>query len=302
MSKIGDTKPTRTHMSHHRTPATYSEGGAVASPPARYTRDGFDAPALKGSSGVAVPAGQPRPNLTSQGGSRLTAPVVTPIYVGSYWTSAAGQADRAYNDGFAKDFGSSSISSVLSQYGAGAGSFGGSTVSSTPVAKRVTDRQVQAIVARELAAGHVKPSAQGLYTVVLPPGTTLVSADGTSSRQGVGGYHSSFQGTDGKPVYYAAIAYSDAKGNGINFDGSSRDAVTITESHEWAEAATDPDVNSYDPKRRLGLYDAGINAEIGDLAIEQLDLSKTYTRVDGYAQQLEWSNHDGQYEVAAQKG
>lgn len=267
-------------------------------------QDAFDAGT---NNGIPVPPGQPTPNLTQHGGALLKHPILQPIYLGNYWGTAAGKTARAWEDGFAKDFGKSSVAGVLNQYGVGASKFGGSVAVGRNIGAghEITDAQIQDVVRQQLKAGHVKRNAEGIYTVVLPPGVILVASDGTKSTEGMAGYHGSFKGADGKPVYYAAIVTSDKK-NGIDFDGKGRDAVTVTESHEWAEAETDPDVNSYDPNRTLGWYDDNINGEIGDLAIWELskhqgnnwDFSKVWKRVDGYATQEEWSNKDHQFEVA----
>jgi hypothetical protein len=144
---------------------------------------------------------------------------------------------------------------------------------------------------------------QAIYTVVLPPGAVLTMDDGTSSLQGLGGYHGNITDAQGKPVYYAAIAYSKGD-NGIDFThGKAMDNISITESHEITEAATDPDVdaaiaqNSFAP---LGWYDPQ-NGEIGDIAVNDggLPLDKTFSYVNGYAYQKEWSNEDKQNEVKA---
>lgn len=67
-------------------------------------------------------------------------------------------------------------------------------------------------------------------------------------------------------------------------------------------------MNSPISGRQLGWYNQGRNGKIGDLALSDTsqgglignggDLSQTFSRVNGYAVQKEWSNIDGQYEVA----
>lgn len=277
---------------------------------ARFDRDSFEpTPASTGArlktlglvqprgadiatTGVGLPQSLPVPNLTHRDGKLLN-PVVTPIYYGDYWATDAGKADRTANDAFAADFGKSSMMGVLKQYGIERASSSASAVAASngPVAQLVP-ADVQKLVQAQLDAGTVQKNADGLYTVLLPPGTTLVSTSGNNSREGLGGYHGSFTATDGSTVYYAAIVYSDATGNGINFDGSSRDAASVIESHEWSEAATDPDVAN----EKLTWYDDQLG-EIGDLGIEELPFDQTFTKVDGFAQQLEWSIEDNQFEA-----
>lgn len=279
----------------------FSEEGATRALQPAFQRMGFDAVSTA-ATGPVGPPGTP-PNLTQHGGAILDAPKLANIYVGGYWNTTAGKQDAQANDAQTTDFGQSAMMDVAKQYGSGAAQFLGSTVSASSSPTRVTESDVQSIVKQALAAGNVKKDAQGIYTVVLPPGCVLDAGGGVTSKQGLGGFHGSFDDGTGKPVYYAVIAYSDTKGNGINFDGNSVDAVGITESHEWMEAVTDPDVNSPIPGRNLAWYDDSDNGEIGDLAIKQLPLSQTFEKdAGGFQQQLEWSNQDKLYELSAQGG
>lgn len=233
------------------------------------------------------------PKLVNNGGKVLGSPNLVPIYYGNYWASGAGKDDARYLDGFAADIGKSRYTSVWAEYGVGQGRFGGSDTVGAAAPKTVSDAQIRQIVKKELAAGKVSGDGQTVYTVFLPPGTVLRAPDGSTSKQGLGGYHGSFTGADGKPVYYAAIVYSQGQ-NGIDFDGKARDNVSITASHEWTEAATDPDVNH----GKLGWYD-DTYGEIGDIPINAgMPIAQVWDRVDGYAVQKEWSNRDGRAEVS----
>jgi len=238
-----------------------------------------------------APARTNQNNVTFHGGRVLDAPVYTPIYLGKYWTTAQGQADKAHNDAFAQEYGTSAHESILKQYNVGQGSFGGSSVVNVANPSRVTEDDVQKLVKQQLASGAVKPNAQGVYTVVLPPGTILDAGDVTS-EDGLGGFHGSYNDAGGKKVYYAVIAYSKGN-NGIDFDGNAQDNISITESHEWDEAATDPDVNN----GTLGWYNDKLNMELSDEAISQLSLSDAFGTDNGFVVQKEWSNKDGQFEV-----
>ncbi len=249
-----------------------------------------------------VPAPGAKPVLTQHGGAVLDKPVVSNIYLGSYWGTAAGKADLAKNDAFTKEVGTSGFQNIAKQYGAGGPTFGGSTVVNVANPKKVTEAAVQKLVLEQLKAGTVKPNAQGIYNVVLPPNTVLDAGGGVTSKNGLGGFHGSVAGPDGKPVYYSVEAYSKGR-NGIDFTGNATDNVTITESHEWMETVTDPDVNSSIPGHDLGWYDDKDNGEIGDLAMSQLPLNQVWQRdAQGFAQQLEWSNKDGLYEINSKSG
>ena len=248
------------------------------------------------SRATGKPVGRSSTNtLTFRGGAVLSKPVINNIYFGDYWLTANGKGESKQNDAFSTDLFKSKHMSVLAQYGVGQGSFAGSTtLPGRPT--NIAAADVERIVKAQIAAGTESKDPQTIHTVILPPGCVLTSPSGADSKQGLGGFHGSYADASGKPVYYAVIAYSDTQGNGINFDGKSIDAVNITESHEWMEAATDPDVNSPIAGRKLAWYnDAG--GEIGDLAIRKLPLAQTFETVDGFKVQKEWSNLDGKFET-----
>jgi hypothetical protein len=242
--------------------------------------DGFDP-----AKGVRT---RTNPNdLTFHGGKVLSSPTFQPIYLGDYWRTPKGAADRAYNDAFAKDLVSGSHEAILAQYGVGKGQTAPSTVvPGSP--KVVTKADVERLVKAQLASGAAANGPQTVHMVVLPPGTVL--SDGSAdSTQGLGGFHNSYLGADGKPVYYAVVCYSQG-GNGIDFTGKGRDNVTITESHEFDEAVTDPDVG----QGKLAWYNQRFG-EIGDLAVNSglVPFEKTWVRDEkGFAVQVEWSNAD----------
>ena len=167
---------------------------------------------------------------------------------------------------------------------------------------------------------------------MLPPGAVLEDG-GASSEHGLGGFHGSVEGPEGRTVYYAVVVYSQrtADGvNGIDFTGKPIDNVTITESHEITEVVTDPDIGKaietgdpgflawYDDTtpivRRDGsplLDDWGRpmrgKGEIGDIPILNAeldgdeDLSSVWGRVEGFAFQTEWSNEDEKAELAPEE-
>lgn len=237
-------------------------------------------------------------DLTNLGGRVLKNPTLQPIYLGAYWQSAAGKADASFNDGFAREVVGGAHEAILQQYGVGAGSYGGSVTVGVPNPARVTHDDVVALVKQQLAAGAVKDGPETVHLVVLPPGTVLDAGNGVTSEQGLGGFHGSYADGAGKPVYFGVVAYSQGS-NGIDFTGRGRDNVTITESHEFDEACTDPDVES----GKLAWYNQRYG-EIGDLAVNSglVPFDKTYVRdAAGYAVQVEWSNADHAFEGVAPK-
>jgi hypothetical protein len=258
--------------------------------------DSFGGPVVDRAANLGAPPATP--HLTYFGGRVLTQPKVINVFVGDYWNTPAGQGDAAHMNGFVSSFGKAGLFDMLNrEYGAGRPEFAGSVV----VPGAVTQMQqadIQTAVQNALASNAVKaPNDQTIVAVHLPPQATL--SDGSvTSQQGLGGYHGSFAGADGKQVYYAAIAYSDAQ-NGINFDGNPRDNNTTTLSHELVEAITDPNVAVAQTWGDIGWYDP-LGGEIGDLAVNDgaVPLSQAFGRTpDGYAIQIQWDNKLGQFEA-----
>ncbi len=237
------------------------------------------------------------PHLEYHGGKVIAHMKVISVYLGGYWSTAEGISDRRYLDTFGKKLLVSRYTSVWREYGAGPGTFVGSVaVPTVRYPKRVTDAMVQRVVSQMRATSNLPAAEDTVYTVYLPPGSVLIAADGTPSTRGMGGYHGSYFDDAGKRVYYAAIVYSEP-GNGVSVNGSSRDAITVTASHEWSEAATDPDVNN----GQLGWYDHRYG-EIGDIPVMMgIPLRDLVGRIGGFAVQKEWSNRDGVAEVSVHR-
>src|SRR2546430_13208832 len=75
------------------------------------------------SMGVAVGA----PLLVNHGGKVLTAPQVSGVYLGDYWSTAQGASDALHTDTFIQTWLSGpSVTDVLAQYGIGGASFASS--------------------------------------------------------------------------------------------------------------------------------------------------------------------------------
>lgn len=238
-------------------------------------------------------AGAPRPHLVNYGGNILENPKLVSVFYGKYWQGAKGKADANYINSFGEYLVRSPHMGTLAEYGIESGEYAGSSFVRGTSDRVIDESEIQNIVYNELRTKSV-PAADGetVYTVFLPPGTELLASDGTSSYDGMGGYHGSFLDEKGTPVYYAAIVYS-AGANGIPFAPSPRDNITIVASHEWAEAATDPDVN----RDELAWYDKNYG-EVGDIPIAiGLPIGEIWGRLGGYAVQKEWSNRDGVAEL-----
>ncbi|MBX7137788.1 MAG: hypothetical protein K1X83_07370 [Oligoflexia bacterium] len=234
------------------------------------------------------------PRLEYHGGKVLNKPLFYSLYLGTYWKTPKGQDALKYNDQFTKDFMQSPQMGFWKEYNAGKGRFVGSkTISSSNLPKRIDEYKLMEVIEEQLRSGHVaKPNSQTVYTVYLPPGSILVASDGTTSLDGLGGYHGSYDRADGTRVYYAAIAYGQGN-NGIPFSADPRDNLSIVASHEWTEAVTDPDVNN----GTLAWYDERLG-EVSDIPMNMgMQLDEVWGRINGYAVQKEWSNKDQAVEL-----
>ncbi len=259
--------------------------------------------------------------LVDHGGSVLKHVDVTPVYLGSWWQTAAGKKLRAHNDAAMADLvKNKGMTGLWAQYGAGKGTSSPSVAMPTTNPKVLTQAQVEALLKKQVLAGHLDVSnKERVFTFVLPPGCELQDDGGSSSLNGMAGYHGSVK-IAGREVYYAAMAYSQRTSaglNGIDFDGNVGDDLSIAESHEITEAVTDPNVEAAirsGDDRLLGWYDDVTRwggrtgkGEIGDIPVINAevagdsDLSTVWGRTDGFAFQKEWSNRDGQAELRAEE-
>jgi hypothetical protein len=226
----------------------------------------------------AVPADIPQ--VVTIGGSVLAAPKIQPVF---FANDAAVQAQVEDFVGQLK--GSDYWKAIGTEYGVG-----DITVLPTIVATQTpptTDAALQTFVVGQIDGGTWTYDANTIYSVFLPAGVVLTSPDGSKSCQDYGAYHDEFTGSGSKSIVYALIPRCDAFGG-----FSVLDNLTMSASHEWIEAATDPRVETTpafgdsDPTNYIWAYTPG--AEVGDYC-EYLDAA--YQKLVGnyYVQRI-WSN------------
>jgi len=148
-------------------------------------------------------------------------------------------------------------------YSVGRGSTSPGTIDRLVLNKNyyLTDSTIRGEVQRFINAGYLRtPDANRLYVVYVEPGAAIQDGNATSIRD-FAGYHAAFAGRTATgyavDIHYAVIAY----GGGINpvYPGLTPfGSMTLTASHEIAEAATDPNVGY----RALGWYDDYKDGEI----------------------------------------
>lgn len=124
------------------------------------------------------------------------------------------------------------------------------------------------------------------FNLVLPPGTIL-KLDGSSSLNGLGGYHGSVhfsRNGQSQTLYYSANVYSAVRSgrrNGIPFFSTPWKNVVCTLYHELIETQTDPDVGDairQNDRRFIG-YNSNRGQEIGDQPISANSLDRVFKEV-----------------------
>lgn len=125
-----------------------------------------------------------------------------------------------------------------------------------------------------------------VFNLVLPPDTVL-KLGGSSSRNGLGGYHGSVhfsRGGQTRTLYYSANVYSAVRSgqrNGIPFFSAPWKNVVCTLYHELMESQTDPDVGDairMGDRRFIG-FNSKFGQEIGDQPISANSLDKVFKEV-----------------------
>jgi hypothetical protein len=210
------------------------------------------------------------PTVTYHGGVLLPHVEVQGMYLGSDWaTNSTYYNQTALFENFNRFLPQSSYMDLLTQlgYGVGRGSMSSGTIDRIALNKNyfLTDSTIRSEIQRFINAGYLQqPDANRLYVVYVEPGVAIMNDHdhNSTSTRNFAGYHGAFAGrTAGgyaADIHYAVIAY--AGGYNAIFPGlSPYGSMTLTASHEIAEAATDPNVNY----RALSWYD-DYRGEIGD--------------------------------------
>jgi hypothetical protein len=223
------------------------------------------------------PAAPSAPQLTYRGGPLLTGVQVVTVFWGSTWESEQTLVDQinafydtilqsAYMDTLAEY----SVQGHTIGHGTRAGTF---TITTPRPGRSVTDAAIQRFLHHNIGTVLPQPTSNTLYVLYLPSGTS-VSMGGGRSCTAFCGYHDSI----GSAIFYGVLPYPGCSGclGGMQ----AFEALTVTSSHELAEAITDPVPGT-------GWYD-DVNGEIGDVCAWQTET------IAGYSVQKEWSNAQGQ--------
>ncbi|MFO0672636.1 MAG: hypothetical protein U0235_23990 [Polyangiaceae bacterium] len=215
-------------------PAPTAVGPTSDAPPA--VDPASQKPALDhGSVSTKYPAFAPSmPRLVHQGGAVLKAPhIITIVY--------DGDPNAAAYEKLADEIGASAYwSQVVSEYGVGAASSAatshvrmGAQPALTFGPNTAPEEAVQAYVLQALedtATSHwPEPKEDVIYTLFFHGDLAQ-----SMCADGMGGFHASVD-VKGKTIAYALVLACDGDPKMSVLDGA-----TVSASHEWAEAATDP--------------------------------------------------------------
>lgn len=199
--------------------------------------------------------------------------------------------------------------STTSEYGVGALAYGGTIDLQTPAPQTITQADLHTWVGTQIQNGAFgAPDPQAIYTILFPMGTTISQPNpispvfGTSdSCKAFLGYHDNVEvttGDAGKTSYAYAV---------IPTCSTVLDSVTETISHEWVEAATDPQVTTsgsftfaggpnsayYAPDQDHIVWALFGGGEAGDLCVPEGDVIGITPSDLKQRVQRTWSNKSG---------
>ena len=217
------------------------------------------------------------PHLTYRNGPLLTNVEVFTIFWGAAWQQAANAPLIPQINNFFDYVLASPLIDQLGEYSVPGKTIGRGVLTGTDTftgsspAKSVTDAAIQKFLQAQISAGSFPAAtANSLYFLYLPPGTTVKQGTAASCKDFCG-YH---EVTATGNIYYAVMPYPGCPGCLGSLETFT--ALTSTSSHELCEAITDPIPGQ-------GWYDDN-NGEIGDICA-------WHTKQLGeYTVQLEWSN------------
>lgn len=286
------------HVPSARVDAAAADGGDAAT-------DGKASETIdNGAPSTTYPA--PHPPLPDLVNAAKGPVLTTPRIAFVFYPGDARAADLA---SFARKVASSTYwSATTSEYGVGALSYTTAfELTGETAPKTISQVELQAKIANELASGRLGvPDPQTIYTIVFPLGTTVTQANPFIDVLGplmscvaFSGYHDN-----------VAVALDDA-GPKTDFAYAviptcHADVASLTSviSHEWVEAATDPQVTSngifsvsggphaafYAPDTDHSVWSLLGGGEAGDLC-ETSGPSIDFTPADiGFPVQRTWSN------------
>ncbi|HSO37456.1 MAG TPA: hypothetical protein VLT33_33255 [Labilithrix sp.] len=264
-----------------------------------------EAPAVdNGAPSTTYPAPHPPlPDLVNAAkGPVLTTPKVAFVFY-------PGDARASDLEAFARKVaGSTYWSTTTAEYGVGALSYAGMfELTGETAPTTISQAQIQTKVASDLASGKLGvPDPQTIYTLVFPTGTTVTQENPVSTLLGpvlsceaFTGYHDNVAVALGDAGAKTEFAYAV-----IPTCAPDVTSLTSVMSHEWVEAATDPQLTSnglfsvtggpnaafYAPDRDHTVWSLLGGGEAGDLCAPSGPSIEFTPPEIGFPVQRTWSN------------
>jgi hypothetical protein len=227
------------------------------------------------------------PLLYHVGSGVQHSPVVHVIFWGKKWLEAPNFAVKSQLTHMYETVSGSAWLSTLTQYFDATGRVSSKLTVGSYVDERVAaptgvnDAKIKEEVAAAIKAESWTREFNSQFVVIPAPGSTYAA----SFDEGFCGYH----GVDGSGSSYTFIAYpGDEPFTGcLNFDATKTagNVVSMVASHEFAESATDPQV---EPSTNAEWYSAE-GYEVADLCATSDDLEERGSWVQGL-----WDDHKGE--------
>ena len=215
--------------------------------------------------GIPLPDHDPtlHPPLPAFSNAKTNSPYTAPNVWTVVWTDPAakyGDYGTQVNTFTSWMLGSAYWKTGTSEYGVGAGTAGGVIKIASAPPKTITDAQLQSLITKNvgITTGWPAKSANLIISFVIDPASTATTG-GAQSCVYFDGYHSK----TAAGIAYLVNAYCFLA-DGVTPDW---DDLTVTISHEAAEATTDPDLNSNRVQipGTTAVYEGG--GETGDMCL-----------------------------------
>lgn len=272
---------------------TSGTGGGGGAPDTSSSTDASSS--VSTGTGIGEPSNTyPAPHPTAPvvldfGGPVLSTPKIVPIYYSNDTAAMKSSIAEFTNNIGATDY----WTAVTAEYGVGP------AVGLTPVEiagnapTSLTDAQIQAFLGSKLNADDPSfpaPDGQTLYALYYPTGTSI-TLQGSKSCQEFGGYHAEFNldaAHGNKAVPYAVMPRCTYPGE------TALETLTVTASHEYIEAATDPfpynnpALAQTDNNHIYWLFALG-GGETGDMCAQNPTANAKFTPLN-FLVQRSWSN------------
>jgi hypothetical protein len=229
--------------------------------------------------------------VSYHGGALIPNVSIQPVFYGSDWMTPAYAQQAGQLDTFMSFLTNSSFMDMLNEYNAGRGGLvnGGYFDSGIHSGQTIDATQIQQMLVRDTSAGLLAPNAPNRLYVVYTNPNVVVTFVGGSSLTDFSGFHDEFINPSGQPVWYAVITSPVPN---LDFPGlNDFQTLTLTVSHEVAEAVTDPGaLAGIDPGGWYGRFRGYPgDQEIADVAEDPSQLAT----LGGYVIQGVWSQVRG---------